>query len=231
MMWSQSALIDISADIPRRDFTYDPPRGPLSILAETGDYLIIDKPAGLLSVPGKTEPDCVVSRLQAERPEALTIHRLDMATSGLMVFARNAHAQRHLGLQFEKRQLEKTYIACVAGHVTGESGQITEPLIADWPNRPRQKICYETGKDAVTHWEVMAREGDVTRLRLMPKTGRSHQLRVHMAHIGHPILGDRIYAPDDVFNASPRLQLHAHQLRFRQPTGGDWVDYESPSPF
>lgn len=230
MLW-QSALANQFYDGPKREFTYNPPKTPLSIVAKTEDYIIIDKPSGLLSVPGKTEPDCVESRLQHQCPESLTIHRLDMATSGLMVFARTPHAQRHIGLQFENRQIEKTYLARVAGQPESDGGLINEPLIADWPNRPRQKICYEHGKEAITEWQVLSHTDDSTLVELSPKTGRSHQLRVHMAHLGHPILGDRIYAPDPVFNAASRLQLHAHRLRFRKPTGGDWAEYISDCPF
>ncbi len=226
MMLSQSGL----TDFPKRDFVYAPPPG-LPILHINDDYIIIDKPSGLLSVPGKSELDCAEQRLRRIHPEALTVHRLDMATSGLMIFARNPKAQRHLGLQFEKRQTEKTYIARIAGIPKQAEGMIDWPLIADWPNRPRQKVCYEHGKSALTHWVVQESKDDVTRVALHPKTGRSHQLRVHMAELGHPILGDRIYAPDDVFYAADRLQLHALMLRFRQPTGGDWVIYESPCPF
>ena len=217
-------------DIPKRSFVYAPPDG-LPILHINDDYLIIDKPPGLLSVPGKTEPDCAQARLVAIHPDSLPIHRLDMATSGLMIFARTAHAQRHIGLQFEKRQTEKTYIARIAGKPAQPSGVITLPLIADWPNRPRQKVCHETGKSAETQWEVINSQDSTTRVLLRPKTGRSHQLRVHMAELGHPILGDRIYAPDNVFNAANRLQLHAHKLRLRKPTGGEWVEHESVCPF
>ncbi|WP_409433429.1 RluA family pseudouridine synthase [Litorimonas sp. RW-G-Af-16] len=218
-------------DGPKREFVYAPPAGKIPIVHRGEDYLIIDKPAGLLSVPGKHDPDCVEARLRAVHPDALTIHRLDMATSGLMVFALTPHAQRHFGLQFENRQVQKTYVARVGGIVDGEGGIIDEPLIADWPNRPRQKVCYEHGKSAVTEWRVSSREDDVTRMTLYPKTGRSHQLRVHMAWLGHPILGDMIYAPDPLFLAADRLQLHAQKIRFREPTGGAWVEYEVPAPF
>ena len=230
MSW-QSALPSQYYDGPKRDFTYDPPQTPLHIISQTEDYNIINKPAGLLSVPGKTHPDCAESRLRAEYPDSLTVHRLDMATSGLMVFARTAHAQRHLGLQFENRQIQKTYLARISGEPKDDSGLINEPLIADWPNRPRQKICYEHGKEAITEWQVLSRDDDSTLIQLSPKTGRSHQLRVHMAHLGHPILGDRIYAPDPIFKAANRLLLHAHRLRFRKPSGGDWVEYTSECPF
>lgn len=214
-----------------RAFVYAPPQTALDIVYEDADIIAIDKPSGLLSVPGKTEPDCAESRVQAAYPEALTIHRLDMATSGILLFARNTNAQRHIGLQFEKRYVEKTYIARVSGQIEGDSGRINLPVICDWPNRPRQKICFEHGKSAVTDWEVLDCNAKVSRLALYPKTGRSHQLRVHMLAIGHPILGDRIYADDEDFYAAPRLQLHAQHLTLRKPSGGDWITVEAPSLF
>ena len=161
---------------------------------EDEDLIFINKSAGLLSVPGKTEPDCVEARLRDTHPNALTVHRLDMATSGVMVFAKNKAAQRHLGLQFERRHLEKTYIAVVDGQVEGDEGHIDLPLRADWPNRPLQMVCHEQGRPSQTDWKVLERYEDRTRLELTPLTGRSHQLRVHLLAIGHPILGDEFYA-------------------------------------
>lgn len=213
-----------------RSFIYDPPKG-LSVIYQDDDLIIIDKPSGLLSVPGKTEPDCAQARVQAQFPEALTIHRLDMATSGILVFARNANAQRHVGLQFERRMVAKHYTARVAGGVRGDSGRINLPLICDWPNRPRQMVSFEQGKSAQTDWVVTAREDNATRLSLHPITGRSHQLRVHMLAIGHVILGDRIYADDYDFARADRLQLHATALRLRKPTGGAWIDIKAQCPF
>lgn len=215
----------------KREFIYAPPQAPLTYHHIDDDLIIVDKPSGLLSVPGKSEPDCLEARIRADYPEALTIHRLDMATSGVMVFARNANAQRHIGLQFEKRMTEKTYIARVWGWVDKDAGVINLPLITDWPNRPKQMVCHEDGKAALTHWEVIDREDKSTRLALYPKTGRSHQLRVHMVEIGHPILGDRLYAHEDAFKAVSRLQLHAHKLKLRNPTGGAWAEFISESPF
>ncbi len=214
-----------------RPFDYNPPQIPLTVISETADYLIIDKPAGLLSVPGKTYPDCMEARIKAYCPEALTIHRLDMATSGLMIFAKTKAAQRHLGLQFEKRQTQKTYIADVAGHVLAESGRVNLPIWTDWPNRPKQMIDFEKGRRAVTDWTVIHRKDDITRVSLHPVTGRSHQLRLHMTCLGHPMMGDRLYAPHKIFEQSKRLHLHAQHLRFREPTGGAWVEYEAPCPF
>jgi tRNA pseudouridine32 synthase/23S rRNA pseudouridine746 synthase len=214
-----------------RPFEYCPPTDPLKIITETDDYIIVDKPAGLLSVPGKSFPDCMEARVRAHCPEALTIHRLDMATSGLMVFAKTKHAQRHLGLQFEKRQTEKTYIADVAGHFEGESGRVNLPVWTDWPNRPKQMIDFNKGRHAVTDWTVIKRNNNTTRVSLHPVTGRSHQLRLHMLCLRHPILGDRLYAPDEVFQRSARLHLHSQCLRFREPTGGTRMAFEAPCPF
>lgn len=215
----------------KRAFTYAPPQEPLTYLYTDDDITIVEKPSGLLSVPGKTEPDCLEGRIREDYPKTLTIHRLDMATSGVMVFARKANAQRHIGLQFEKRMIEKTYIARVWGRVEEDEGQVDLPLITDWPNRPKQMVCHERGKPSLTHWKVLERENNASRVELYPKTGRSHQLRVHMLAIGHPILGDRLYAPDDAFDAAQRLQLHSHKLKLRKPVGGNWIEFKSPSPF
>jgi len=215
----------------RRPFTYAPPDTPLEIIHADDDLLIVNKPAGLLSVPGKHDPDCLQSRLAEAHPESLIIHRLDLATSGVMAFARNAKAQRHLGLQFERRHVRKTYIARVAGHIHGESGRISLPIITDWPNRPRQMISHKYGRNAVTDWEVIAREDDATRFKLHPITGRSHQLRIHCWAMGHAILGDMIYGVDEVYAAADRLQLHAAELELRHPTGGAPTTFIAPCPF
>jgi len=138
---------------------------------------------------------------------------------------------RHIGLQFEKRMTEKTYIARVWGQVKNDKGEIDLPLITDWPNRPRQMVCHERGKPSLTEWQVLERKENTTRVKLYPKTGRSHQLRVHMLAIGHVILGDRLYADEEAFLAAPRLQLHAHKLKLRKPTGGEWAEFISPCPF
>ena len=214
-----------------RPFEYSPPNEALSVVSETDDYLLADKPAGLLSVPGKSEPDCLEARVQSYCPTALTIHRLDMATSGLMIFAKNKPAQRHLGLQFEKRQTVKTYQAEVAGQPNAESGRLNLPIWTDWPHRPRQKIDFQQGRNAVTDWTVIKRSSNTTHVGLYPVTGRSHQLRLHMLCLGHAIIGDRLYAADEIFQHSKRLHLHAETLKFREPTGGAWVEYHSPCPF
>jgi tRNA pseudouridine32 synthase/23S rRNA pseudouridine746 synthase len=218
-----------------RPFDYAPPNTAVSIIAETDDYILVDKPADLLSVPGKKFPDCMEARVKQICSEALTIHRLDMATSGLMIFAKTKHAQRHLGLQFERRQLKKTYLADIATRPTALSGRVNLPIWTDWPNRPRQMIDFEKGRRAVTDWTVheTAKTSSqiTTRLSLHPVTGRSHQLRLHMAILGQPLLGDRLYAPDPVFQRSNRLHLHAFELCFREPSGGEWVKYQAPCPF
>jgi len=203
----------------------------IDVLYSDDDLLFIDKPAGLLSVPGKTEPDCVERRLREQFPEALTVHRLDMATSGVMIFARNKPAQRHIGLQFERRHLAKSYIAIVDGIVAKDTGHIDLPLRADWPNRPLQMVCFEEGRASQTDWRVLERYENRTRLELTPLTGRSHQLRVHLKAIGHTIQGDEFYAAGDVLAASDRLLLHAHTLSLFKPTGGERVTVTSPLPF
>ncbi len=212
--------------------TYAPPDLPLEVIHADHEVLVVGKPEGLLSVPGKGAhlADCLLTRVQAVYPEALLVHRLDRDTSGVMVFALSPHAQRHLGLQFEKRQVKKTYVARVWGRVEDKTGTIDLPLAVDWPNRPRQKVDHENGRTAITDWRVMKATDDETRLRLFPKTGRSHQLRVHCLAIGHPILGDPLYA-DGAAGAFPRLMLHSENLRFRHPDGGKGVSFTSQAPF
>lgn len=231
-MSSPNASTNCPPPLPaRREFDYVPPTEPIEILHADDDLIVVDKPAGLLSVPGRELPDSLQTRLAETHPDSLLVHRLDMATSGVMIFARNKAAQRHLGLQFERRHTSKTYIARVFSHVAGKSGRINLPLIADWPNRPRQMVSWEHGKPSVTDWEVLEREDNATRLALHPVTGRSHQLRVHCWAMGHPILGDRIYAVDDVFNAAPRLHLHAWKLSLRHPSDGRAVSFQADCPF
>ena len=194
--------------------------------------LVAEKPAGLLSVPGRLpeNKDCLITRLQAEYPDALTVHRLDMATSGLMVFARGSEAHRTLSKAFADRLVSKRYIAMVAGELTGD-GEVDLPLITDWPNRPRQRIDHEIGKPSLTHWRALAQEQGTTRVELEPVTGRSHQLRVHMMATGHPILGDVFYAPPEIERLSPRLLLHAARLSLPHPVSGEGMDFHSAAPF
>ncbi|NIZ12951.1 RluA family pseudouridine synthase [Phaeobacter sp. HF9A] len=211
---------------------YCPPSDPLDILHHDAQLLVVNKPAGLLSVPGKGAhlADCLISRIQAAFPEALLVHRLDRDTSGVMVFAMTAHAQRHLGLQFEKRMTKKTYVARLAGQLEPRSGTVDLPLIVDWPNRPLQKVCHETGKPAETDWKVLRSDPQETRVRLMPKTGRSHQLRVHMLSLGHPILGDPLYASGAALEY-PRMMLHSEELRLKHPDGGVSHKFRAKAPF
>ncbi len=211
---------------------YSPPETPLDVLHEDAQLIVVNKPSGLLSVPGKGPhlADCLLSRVQDVFPQALLVHRLDRDTSGVMIFAQTPHAQRHLGLQFEKRQTRKTYVARVWGVLEPKTGEVDLPLIVDWPNRPLQKVCHETGKPAQTGWRVLRRDGDTTRVRLFPKTGRSHQLRVHMQALGHPILGDPFYATGAARDY-PRLMLHSEELRLKNPEGGVAMKFRAKPDF
>ena len=211
---------------------YDPPEGPLSILHEDHEILVVDKPTGLLSVPGRGEhlADCLLSRVQAVFPTALLVHRLDRDTSGVMIFGLTPHAQRHLGLQFEKRQTKKTYVARVFGKLEPKTGRVDLPLIVDWPNRPLQMVDHENGKPAQTDWRVLRQSEEESRVRLTPLTGRSHQLRVHMLALGHPILGDPFYATGAARDHE-RLMLHSEELRLNHPDGGRGVTFRAKAPF
>ncbi|WP_151717776.1 RluA family pseudouridine synthase [Gemmobacter serpentinus] len=213
-------------------YAYNPPDVPLQILHHDGAILIVDKPAGLLSVPGKDpgKEDCLIERLRGPFPEVLLVHRLDCDTSGVMVFALTKAAQAHLGQQFEKRQTKKIYLARLWGLLEPKEGQVDLPLCVDWPNRPRQHVNHENGKPAITDWRVQRHDGKTTRVRLMPLTGRSHQLRVHMLSLGHPILGDPIYATGEALDY-PRMMLHAESLRLRHPETGKSQTFNAPVPF
>lgn len=183
----------------------------MRVLHADDRLVVVDKPAGLLSVPGRTEADCASTRVQQLYPDALVVHRLDQATSGLLLFARGAEVQRQLSADFAERRVAKHYVAVVAGRLEGE-GLIDLPLGADWPNRPRQQVDLNCGKPSQTRWRVLGHEGGTTRVALEPLTGRTHQLRVHMAVLGHAIVGDTLYASPDIAAASPRLLLHASEL-------------------
>ncbi|WP_033575416.1 bifunctional tRNA pseudouridine(32) synthase/23S rRNA pseudouridine(746) synthase RluA [Dickeya chrysanthemi] len=200
---------------------YNPPRDPwLHILYQDQHIMVVNKPSGLLSVPGRAEEhkDSIMTRIQAEFPAAESVHRLDMATSGVMVVALTKAAERELKRQFREREPKKSYIARVWGHLTQDDGLVDLPLICDWPNRPKQKVCFEQGKPAQTHYTVLSRDNDgTTRVKLMPITGRSHQLRVHMLALGHPILGDGFYAHPEAKALAPRLLLHAQELAITHP--------------
>tara|TARA_R110002126_G_scaffold75469_34_gene188494 strand:- start:6533 stop:7189 length:657 start_codon:yes stop_codon:yes gene_type:complete len=213
---------------------YQPPLSPyLDIVYQDDDILVLNKPSGLLSVPGKApeHKDCLEYRAKLVFPTARIVHRLDMATSGVMVLALHADAQRQLNRQFQLRQTQKSYVARVTGWVEADSGTIDLPLICDWPNRPKQMVCFVRGKASVTHFQVLARDGDTSRLLLTPVTGRSHQLRVHMQMLGHAILGDKFYAAVVDYHAADRLQLHAETLLLQHPTSGDSVIFSVKCPF
>ena len=213
------------------DFDYFPPDTPLHFLHEDAQLLVLDKPAGLLSVPGKLEgrQDCLLTRLQAARWDALLVHRLDCDTSGVIIFARTRQAQGFLGQEFEPRRAHKTYVARLPGVLAEDRGTIDLPLGSDWDYRPRQKVTPD-GRPARTDWQVVDRSDIETRVRLTPHTGRSHQLRVHMLALGHPIIGDQIYAPE-TSRQYPRLMLHAETLSLHHPVSGERVSFAAAAPF
>lgn len=214
---------------------------PLDVVFADDHLVVLNKPSGLLAVPGKTSNECLSLQAQAQFADALIVHRLDMATSGLMVMARGIAMQRGLNASFSERRVHKRYVAVVqgdcgdgaAGRWEGRWRSIELPIIVDWPNRPLRKICFETGKPSSTRWRCVHFDTarNASRLELEPITGRSHQLRVHLQAIGHPILGDALYAPHDVAAASPRLLLHAAELAFHHPASGEWVSFHSPDDF
>lgn len=212
---------------------YAPAPAPVSYIYRDDHLILIDKPSGLLSVPGRGEDkaDCAIARVQAEFPDALTVHRLDMATSGLLLMARSKDMQRALSGLFERGEVEKAYLADVWGTPAPASGEIDFPLITDWPNRPLQKVDHEIGKPSRTQYETLSIQNGNARLKLTPLTGRSHQLRVHLAAIGHPILGDEFYASGEALAARPRLALHATRLAFTHPSTGIRMEFEAPCPF
>ena len=200
--------------------------------------LVLNKPSGLLSVPGRGEDkqDCLSARVQAEFSDALVVHRLDMATSGLLLMARGLSAQKKLNAAFENRQIQKRYVACVAGHLPMDPywQTIDLPILVDWPNRPLRTI-HPQGQASVTRWRCIANAipalKGTSRLELEPLTGRSHQLRVHLQALGHPIAGDRLYAPTDVQALAPRLLLHACALTFPHPLSGETLTWHCPADF
>jgi len=213
---------------------------PLQIIHADESLLVLDKPAGLLCVPGRGEDkqDCLSRRVQSQFPDALIVHRLDMATSGLMLFARGPAMQRALNQLFERREVHKRYLAVVAGHLTPAPeadgwGVIDLPIALDWPRRPLRLIDAATGKPSLTRWRAAAHDAaaNSTRVELEPITGRSHQLRVHLQALGHPILGDMLYAPEAVQVLSARLLLHACSLGFVHPATGVAVAFESSADF
>jgi tRNA pseudouridine32 synthase/23S rRNA pseudouridine746 synthase len=211
-----------------------PPDEGLTMIFVDDHLLVVDKPAGLLSVPGRGAgmDDCLVCRVQAKFADALSVHRLDMATSGLLVLARGAAMQRELSRLFRERQVDKRYLAEVEGCLAADAGEIDLPLICDWPNRPRQKVDHDIGKHSLTRYVALSRDpsGQSSRVALAPVTGRSHQLRVHMAALGHPILGDDLYG-SAVGQQTPRLLLHATDLAFTHPATGARMAFHQAAPF
>ncbi|MCA0205734.1 MAG: RluA family pseudouridine synthase [Proteobacteria bacterium] len=214
------------------EMPYNPPPGDPVVLHQDDDLLVIDKASGLLSVPGKGEgkQDSLITRLQSVMPQVRLVHRLDCDTSGVIIFALTPQAQANLGQQFEHRKTQKRYVALIAGHPAEDKGRIDLPLCVDWPNRPKQHVDHQNGKPAQTDWKVLRHEGENTRVVLKPLTGRSHQLRVHMLEMGHPILGDPLYATGAALNHR-RLMLHAEELRLRHPMTGAALTFRAPVPF
>lgn len=197
------------------------------------EFALVNKPTGLLSVPGRGPEgaECAWTRVQRLAADALVVHRLDMATSGLLLFARGAVLQRALSMAFAARAVDKRYEALVHGGPEAERGEIALPLAADWTQRPRQKVDATHGKPSLTRWQVQAREGGRTRLSLQPVTGRSHQLRVHLAAMGWPIVGDALYDDADRAATVPRLMLHACELALAHPLDGRRLHWRAPAPF
>ena len=214
---------------------YSPPPGAPCVLYIDEALIVLDKPSGLLSVPGRgpANADSLATRVQAEYPDARIVHRLDMATSGLIVMARGAAMERRLSIAFQQRQVEKRYVAVVTGKPDAQSGEVNLPLICDWPNRPRQKVDFELGKASLSAYALLAHDtaSNTSRIDLRPHTGRTHQLRVHLQAIGHPILGDELYADEATCKAAPRLLLHATELTLPHPLTGQPLRLLSPPPF
>jgi tRNA pseudouridine32 synthase/23S rRNA pseudouridine746 synthase len=213
---------------------YQPPVDPyISIVYQDDAMIVLDKPSELLSVPGKApeHKDCLESRVKTVFPTATIVHRLDMATSGILIMALTKQAHVEISRQFQHRETQKQYISRVYGQIEQNEGSIDLPLICDWPNRPKQMVDHERGKKALTHWQVLERNEQDTRVLLKPVTGRSHQLRVHMLSLGHPILGDRLYAHPDALAAAPRLQLHARWIALTHPLSGEPIEFTADCPF
>ena len=217
-----------------RPFIYDPPKTPLEIIYIDSCIIVLNKPAGLLTVPGRPEhhSDCLLTRVRKEVFGALLVHRLDLDTSGIIIFARTSSSQVKLGRQFEARLIKKVYLARVSGHLEKDAGIIDLPIIVDWPNRPVQKVCFETGKSSITKYKVIDRQiSNVSLIELHPITGRTHQLRLHMKSIGHPILGDSLYADESTFQASKRLNLHSFSLEIIHPKTAENKTFSASTPF
>ncbi len=215
--------------------SYAPPSNiDLGLIYCDPSLLVVNKSAGLLAAPGRgaDKQDCLSARIQQEYPDALIVHRLDMATSGLIVFARGAEMQRRLSQMFREREVKKRYVAVVAGKLEPAMGEVNLPIVADWPNRPLRKIDAELGKPSLTRYRLLAHEAGTctSRAELEPVTGRTHQLRVHMAAIGHPILGDAFYG-GEISGRVGRLLLHARMLSFAHPLSGELLTLVCEPPF
>lgn len=207
----------------------------LDILHLDEDLLIVNKPAGLLTVPGKgpDKQDCLINRALKFNPNARVVHRLDQGTSGIVMFPLNYMSLKILTKQFEARGIHKRYVAVVSGLLKDDQGEVKLPLICDWPNRPLQKVCFESGKAAHTRYQVLERnaEQNCTRVLLEPVSGRTHQLRVHMLSLGHPMLGDMLYSPAEIQAQAPRLLLHAQHLQLTHPIQRSSLEIECPANF
>lgn len=215
-------------------YIYEPPTDPwLTVLHADNRLVVFDKPSGLLTVPGKDPAlaDCLEARAREKWPTATLVHRLDKDTSGIVLMALDKKALGILGQQFEKRRTRKRYIARVWGVMAEDSGLVDMPLATDWENKPRQRVDWEHGRASQTEWTVLEREPKATRVSLNPLTGRTHQLRVHMLAIGHPMLGDQFYSTGEALAAAERLQLHAEMLTFYHPDDGREMTFTSPAPF
>lgn len=209
--------------------------GEYELLHEEPHFVVVNKPDGLLTVPGRNplNHDSLYSRLEKKYGTVWVVHRLDMDTSGLLIVARTREGASVFGKLFQNRLIEKQYVAVVDGLVEQDQGHIYAPLIADWPNRPLQKVCEETGKASHTEFQVLSRDTErkQSRMLLIPHTGRSHQLRIHMRELGHPIVGCDMYSPDEVCYAADRLLLHAQKLSFDNPFSEGVIVCESPPVF
>jgi len=217
-------------------FSYQPPiHVDLDIIYQDEYMIVINKPSGLLSVPGRGEnkQDCLVSRVKLQFPTALIVHRLDMSTSGIIVLALNVTVHKQLSELFARRKIEKKYIAVVDGVIDTVEGEIDQSLICDWPNRPKQKVDKIHGKASSTYYRVIDinRTNNSCRVELSPKTGRTHQLRLHMQFLGHAILGDELYGENNVANKAERLLLHASYIKFIHPVKKTKITLDSPVPF
>ncbi|WP_163930641.1 bifunctional tRNA pseudouridine(32) synthase/23S rRNA pseudouridine(746) synthase RluA [Paraferrimonas sp. SM1919] len=216
------------------EFIYNPPTEPwLDQMYIDKDIIVLNKPSGILSIPGRdpAHHDSIYARVLAKHANAQIVHRLDRATSGVMVLALRRKAEAELKRQFRERETKKVYYARVYGHLEHKQGSIDLPLICDWPNRPKQMVCHETGKPSLTHYEVISEAEHSSLVKLTPISGRSHQLRVHMLALGHPILGDDFYAHKKALEMSPRLLLHAAELTIKQPYSGEPLTFTAEIPF